>query len=223
MSYLLNDVNGGYSNSTDTDPDPDPDPDSNKRPYEDEISERILHVPAGHHYLILYPNIETMRKIYASYIKRQLEEQPGSVILFLPYYDTTEKVRQVLESMGIKVKQHEKEGTIVIIDIVKVVEDPFSEVPDIQRLTALTRRIENQYKDKTIFVVADMSVFHHLNRSKELLEYEKTLHKDLKIERWKELCFYNERDFDVMFTEDQAKELLEYHKDRVITVQATKV
>ena len=52
----------------------------------------------------------------------------------------------------------------------------------------------------------------------DLLKYEKTLHKDLKIEKWKKLCFYNERDFNFMFTEDKANELLEYHQDRVIRI-----
>ena len=73
-------------------------PYSNKRLNEDEISDQLLHVPTGHHYLILYPDIETMRKVYASYIKKQLEEQPDSVVLFLSYYDTTDSVRSVLNS-----------------------------------------------------------------------------------------------------------------------------
>jgi len=63
-----------------------------------------------------------------------------------------------------------------------------------------------------------MSVFHHLKKGSDLLDYERTLHQDLKVEKWKELCFYNERDFDIMFTKLQAEELLGYHKDRVITV-----
>ena len=45
-----------------------------------------------------------MRKVYASYIKRQLEEQPNSVVLFLPYYDTTDNVRSVLSSKGFTLK-----------------------------------------------------------------------------------------------------------------------
>ncbi len=75
-------------------------PNGNKRLDEDEITDRLLHVPTGHHYLILYPNIETMRKVYASYIKRQMEEQPDSVVLFLSYYDTTDNVRRILSSKG---------------------------------------------------------------------------------------------------------------------------
>jgi hypothetical protein len=61
-----------------------------------------------------------------------------------------------------------------------------------------------------------MSVFRHLRKASELLEYEKTLHKDLKVERWKELCLYHKRDFETMFTEDESDKLMEYHKDKVI-------
>ena len=88
MNALVDDDNNSTS--------PNPNPNGNKRPNEDEISDQLLHVPTGHHYLILYSTIETMRKVYASYIKRQLEEQPNSVVLFLSYYDTTDNVRSVL-------------------------------------------------------------------------------------------------------------------------------
>ena len=157
-----------------------------------------------------------MRKVYASYIKRQLEEQPNSVILFLPYYDTTDNVRSVLSSKGIHVKEREKEGSMIILDIMKVIQSSLFEVPDIEKLREFAKKIEQQFEDKTIFIIADMSVFNHLHKAPELLEYEKTLHKDLKVERWKELCLYNKHDFEIMFTPDESNKLMEYHKDKVI-------
>lgn len=183
---------------------------------EEEISDQLLHVPTGHHYLILYPDIETMRKVYASYIKRQLEEQPESVILFLSYYDTTDSVRHVLRSKGIKVKEREKDGSMIILDIMKVLHNPYFQVPAIEKLRELARKTEKQFGDKPIFIIADMSVFHHTKHAAELLEYEKTLHKDLKVERWKELCLYNKRDFETMFNKEESNTLMEYHKDKVI-------
>jgi hypothetical protein len=189
---------------------------SNKRLYEDEISDRLLRVPPGHHYLILYPDIETMRKVYASYIKRQLEEQPESIVLFLSYYDTTDSVRNVLSSKGIRVKEREQTGSMIILDIMKVLDNPYFQVPDIEKLRELARKTEKQFGDKTIFIIADMSVFNHTKKASEILEYEKTLHKDLKVERWKELCLYNKRDFETMFTKDESNTLMEYHKDKVI-------
>jgi hypothetical protein len=191
-------------------------PYSNKRLNEDEISDQLLHVPTGHHYFILYPDIETMRKVYSSYVRKQLDEQPNSVVLFLSYYDTTDNVRSVLSLKGIRVKEREKEGSMIILDIMKVLQYPYFEVPDIEKLRELARKTEKQFGDKTIFMIADMSVFNHTKKASELLEYEKTLHKDLKIERWKELCLYNKRDFETMFTEEESNRLMEYHKDKVI-------
>ncbi len=195
---------------------PKPTSDDSKPPSEDEMSDRLLHVPPGHHYLILYPNIEMMRNVYASYVKKQLEEQPDSVVLFLTYYDTTDHVRRVLSSKGIPVKVHEKNGTMIILDIMKVLHNPFFQVPDIEKLRELAKKTEKQFENKTIFIIADMSVFNHLRKASELLEYEKTLHKDLKVERWKELCLYHKRDFETMFTADESNKLMEYHKDKVI-------
>ena len=208
MNALVDDDN----NSTN----PNPNPNGNKRLYEDEISDQLLHVPTGHHYLILYSTIETMRKVYASYIKRQLEEQPNSVVLFLSYYDTTDNVRSVLSSKGVQVKEREKNGSMIILDIMKVLHNPYFQVPDIEKLRELARKTEKQFGDKTIFIIADMSVFNHTKKASEILEYEKTLHKDLKVERWKELCLYNKRDFETMFTKDESNTLMEYHKDKVI-------
>ena len=187
MNPLVDDDNSTSSN---------PNPNGNKRLYEDEISDQLLHVPTGHHYLILYPNIETMRKVYVSYVKKQLEEQPDSVVLFLSYYDTTDNVRDVLSSHGVPVKEHEKNGTMIILDIGKVLHNPFFQVPNIEKLRELAKKTQKQFGDKTIFVIADMSVFNHTKKASEILEYEKTLHKELKVERWKELCLYNKRDFE---------------------------
>lgn len=61
-----------------------------------------------------------------------------------------------------------------------------------------------------------MSAFYHLNKVNELIEYEKSLHRDIKVEKWKELCLYNQRDFRLMFTDKEAKQLLEYHEDKII-------
>ena len=180
------------------------------------ISDRLLHASMGYHYLVLYPNIETIRKIYANYVKRQIEEEPNSVVLFLSYYDTTDNVRSILNLKSIQVDELEKKGSIIILDIMKVINDPISKVQGIEKLRELAKKIAAQFKNKTVFIIADMSAFHHTKKVAELLEYEKTLHKDLEVERWKQLCLYHKRDFETMFTEEEANTLMEYHKDKVI-------
>lgn len=145
-----------------------------------------------------------------------MEEQPDSVLLFLSYYDTTDIVRNVLSSKGVQVKEKEKNGSMIILDIMKVLDNSYFRVPDIEKLRELAKKTEKQFGDKTIFIIADMSVFNHTKKASEILEYEETLHKDLKVERWKELCLYHKRDFETMFTEDESNMLMEYHKDKVI-------
>jgi MEDS: MEthanogen/methylotroph, DcmR Sensory domain len=182
------------------------------------ISQRLVSVPFGYHYLILYSDIGIARIVYSEYIKAQIDVQPQSVIVMLPYYDTSEKVREVLEAEGVDVKGNEKEGSLIIIDVEKVIHNPYYAVSEVERLRAFTRDVEKEHAGKSVFVIADMSTFNHLKKRRELLDYERSLHKYQEAEKWKELCFYHKNDFQSMFTEEQANELLDYHKDKVITV-----
>jgi hypothetical protein len=185
---------------------------------EDQVSGELVKVPIGHHYLVLYSDIQKLRKIYSSYVKGQIEYHPNSLVVVLPYYDTTDKVREMLELKGINVRENERLGTLIIVDIQAVINDPYFEGQAIEKLRRFTKEVESKAEGKTVFVIADMSVFGHLKRARELLDYERQLHKDLQVENWKELCFYSERDFGTMFTKEESKELLEYHNDRVIKV-----
>jgi MEDS: MEthanogen/methylotroph, DcmR Sensory domain len=187
------------------------------RNHRDEVSDRLLRVPLGHHCIVLYPNLETVRNIYSKYVRAQIEEDPDAIILLLPYYETTESVRDVLNSKGINVRERERQGSLIIVDVVKAVTNPDVQSPATERFLGFIRQVHDLNKDKRIVVVIDMSVFHQLKKSSELLEYERNLHKTLLTEGWKEICLYNERDLESMFTEDEhANELLSYHKDRVI-------
>lgn len=191
---------------------------NNNESKEHNISQRLVSVPFGYHYLILYSDIGIARIVYSEYIKAQIEVQPDSVIIMLPFYDTSDKVREILESEGVDVKGIEKEGDLIIIDIEKVINNPYYAVSEVERLRAFTRHVEKEHTGKSVFVIADMSAFNHLKKRRELLDYERNLHKYQEAEKWKELCFYHQNDFHTMFTEEQANELLDYHKDRVITV-----
>jgi hypothetical protein len=82
-------------------------PSEERRHNEFENSGRFPRIEVGHHYLILYPDIQKLHKVYSDYIKGQIQEEPESIILVLPYFDTTEKVRDLLESNGVNVRQRE--------------------------------------------------------------------------------------------------------------------
>lgn len=190
----------------------------NERPSESEILAKLVKIPIGNRYLIIYENIETFWKVYSGYVKSQIKDCSNSIMLILPYYDSTEKVREKLESNGINTRENEELGNLIILDIQKVIKAQYYEVPELERIRALTSQVHAASSDKTIIIIADMSVFNHTGKPIELLEYERTLDRDLEIEKRRELCFYNERDFDTMFTKEQGNELREYHGENIITI-----
>lgn len=189
----------------------------NPRDRVDEISDRLLQVPIGHHRIILYPDLARLRIVYSNYIEAQLEdEDPTATILFLPYYETSDKVREVLVPTGINVKAHEKRGSLILVDVMKALASPGTKVPNLERLPNFISQVYDANHDKTLILIADMSVFHNLKMSLELLDYEGNLHQTLETVRWKGLCLYNERDIETMLTEEHATRLLSYHKESVI-------
>jgi hypothetical protein len=58
------------------------------------------------------------------------------------------------------------------IDIEKVTRSQSFRVPDTDRLKALIKNLKIKIRTRQVFVMADMSVFHHLKKASDLLEYE---------------------------------------------------
>lgn len=133
-----------------------------------------------HHYLVLYPNIETLRKVYANYIELQLEEQ-DSVILFLPYYDTTDKLREILITKEVDVSRHERSGLLVLLDFDKIIDNPYLGVPAAFGLKEFVNKVQSRITDKSLIVIADMSIHNHLDKVEDLLDCEKLPHTDYQI------------------------------------------
>ena len=183
------------------------------------IALQLLSLPLGYHYLLLYHNIETIRKIYAEYIGIQIKEY-NVEILFLPYYDTTDKVRQVLTRNGLDVSNYEKNNSLTLIDFGAVVDNPYLGIPAAFGLKEFINKIQTYRKNKkkNLVIIADMSLYSHHNNTNDLLEYEKLLHSGYGIVNWKQLCLYHKLDFNRMFTDEQKQQIVDYHKDKVINI-----
>jgi hypothetical protein len=190
------------------------------------------------HNILIYPNIEAFRRVYSSYIKNQLEHG-NEIVLILPYYETADKVREVLLSEGIvyaaatiegngesndnnntmnvKISDYEKEGSLVLKDSVKVYS---SSGPDSSSNNTMwnliqesVKRAENLGKNG-VTVIADLgSFYHHLGDTQRLVEYELSLpsryDNGLKL---KGVCVYHKKDFENKFTEEQKQKLLQHHR-----------
>ena len=69
----------------------------------------------GVHYIIIYPDLSTLREMYSNYVQKQINEN-NEIILINPFYETTDSVRQILSKSGVNVSKYEKEKGLVIID-----------------------------------------------------------------------------------------------------------
>ena len=57
----------------------------------------------GSHYSIVYHNLKTLRNMYPPLIRQHLEVN-NDTVLFLPFYDSTERARIVLSKNKVDVK-----------------------------------------------------------------------------------------------------------------------
>lgn len=183
----------------------------------DDLVLQLLKLPVGYHYLILYRNIETIRKLSAEYIHSMIEEN-NVAILFLPYYDTTDKVRQELTTKGLDVRKYEQNHSLILLDFTKVVDNPYLGIPTAFGLKQFINKTQTYHKNKKLVVIADMSLYNHFKNINDLLNFESLPHEANSDQDWKQLCLYHKVDFDLMFTDEQKQKILDYHKDKVIVI-----
>ena len=187
--------------------------------------ETMLQAEYGSHYIIVYPDLLTFRKIYNSYSKMQLENK-NDIVLLLPFYETTESVRKTLSTSddislgfcddrisGLDIRKHEKEGSLVIVDSKKAYFG--SKTIDIKVFVGMLIEHAKHSKKIGVCVIADMGAFFYLNKIQDLIKHETTLPPkfDLKL---KAFCCYHASDFSAYLTEEQKQDLLNHHGKEMI-------
>ena len=186
--------------------------------------EIMLQADYGSHYIIVYPDLSTLRRIYSNYSKIQLENK-NDIVLLLPFYETTESVRKILSGSfhdaisSLDIGKNEKDGSLVIVDSKKAYFGSKT-VVDIKVFVGML--IEHaKHSEKTgVCVIADMGAFFYFNKIQELLEHETSLppKSDLKL---KAFCCYHESDFSDYLTEEQKQSLLHHHcKEMIINTKS---
>lgn len=204
--------------------------------------EHINNAEYGAHYLLIHPELRTIRKIYSRYVKKQLEEE-NEIVLIVSYYETADSVRQILSSTtgnlqnnnSIDVRKYENEGSLIIMDSAKAYfglddggdndnDSNDNGLPDkdgiMPFLKQLVKRAESSGKNG-VSIFADIGSFYHYNSCNsidQLVEYELSLPSkyDMKL---KGFCIYHKTDFDKRFTEEQRQKLLNHHGKRLLIIK----
>lgn len=195
--------------------------------------EHINNAEYGAHYLLIHPELRTLRKIYSRYVKTQLEEE-NEIVLIISYYETADSVRQILSSHtlqnnnSIDVRKYENEGSLIIMDSLKAYfgldsDDDNDDADDkndngrpnkdiiITFLKQLIEKAESSGKNG-VSVFADIASFYHYNNPVDkLVEYELSLPRKYHGMKMKGFCIYHKADFEKRLTEEQRQKLLTHH------------
>ena len=181
----------------------------------------------GIHYIIVYPDLITLRVFYSHYAKQQLiEKQYNEITLIAPFYETTDSVRQALSGGNAPMdvpKLEEKDKTLLLVDAYhhyfdgegieqrRLQEIMTGEEGEESLSIAEERMVKHAIRrGKSGFsILVDTGPYPYRGKLKELVDYEISLPKkfDLEIKR---ICLYHKKDFD-RFQEEQKQKLIEHH------------
>jgi MEDS: MEthanogen/methylotroph, DcmR Sensory domain len=161
----------------------------------------------GAHYILIYPDLFTLRELYSNYIQKQIDEN-NEMILINPFYETTDSVRQILSKKGVDVSKYEKEKVLVIIDSLKVYFDQQQQQPNIRFIKSLAKYAKQMGKN-CLSVLGDLGAYRHKSKFIDLMDYELSLPSKYDLDL-KGFCLYHQKDFD-KFSDEQKQKLIEHH------------
>jgi len=161
----------------------------------------------GAHYMIIYPDLLTLRELYSKYTHKQIEEN-NEIVLINPFYETTDSVRQVLSEKYDHriddISKYEKEESLIIAD---ALEEYLGDQP----LIYVKKSLANYAKmgKNGVSVLADLGAYLHRAMYRDLVDYETSLPTKYDVQI-KGFCLYHQKDFD-KFSEEQKQKLIEHH------------
>ena len=169
--------------------------------------DQINQAEYGAHYMIIYPDLDTLRDLYSEYIHKQIKEN-NEIVLLNPFYETIDSARHVLSEKfndGMdEIARHEKEESLLIADALE-------EYLGNQPLIYVKKSLENYAKmgKNGVSVLADLGAYPHKSMYNDLVDYELSLPTKYNVQM-KGFCLYHQKDFDKLSDEQQQK-LIEHH------------
>ena len=161
----------------------------------------------GAHYIIIYPDLDTLRDLYSEFTHKQIKEN-NEIVLINPFYETADSVRQILsekfdDGVG-NVSKYEEEKSLMIAD---ALEEYLGDQP----LIYVKNGLANYAKvgKKGLSVLADLGAYPHRSMQRELVDYELSLPTNYDVQM-KGFCLYHQKDFD-KFSDEQQQKLIEHH------------
>jgi hypothetical protein len=144
----------------------------------------------GLHMMMIYPRLDILRQFYCAYVKKEIKDHNGIVII-APYYETTKSVRSNLSQPPylVDAAKYEGDGSLIIMDATKLYSTSNAAV---EYITNIAKEAKNLGK-KGVTVIGDMGIFYTREQPNAITDYEISfLPKEFSVDR-KGFCLYDEK------------------------------
>ena len=173
-----------------------------------EISQQLRRSEPGAHFLIIYPELQTLREMYSHYTKSALFEG-NEIVVILPFYETADTVRRILSENGanIDVRKHEKEQSLLVMDSLR---GYFGSQDGLMPFVKQTVEYATNSSRGGVSVLGDVGSFFYYEKKDDLIDWEMKLSSEYK-GNLKGFCLYHKQDYDRRISENDRQTLLEHH------------
>jgi hypothetical protein len=185
-----------------------------------EVSQELKKSAFGVHFLVIYPDLSTLREMYSYYVKSALSDDGNEIVLVLPFLETVDNVRRILSenSANIDVRKYEKEQSLLIMDSLK---SYFGLQNGLMPFVGQTVEYAKKSGKSGLSFLADMGSFFYNDKKDDLLQYEMALPSKCKNMNLKGFCVYHKLDFDRGLTEKERQILLDHHGKTLILLPSS--
>jgi len=180
-----------------------------------EILEFVAQMKPRDHVIFFYSNPEDKHQVLFTYLKAGLDS--GEAVAYVAGQESPDGIRQAMKRFGIDVDVAERSGALHVIHYRDwyIIDGKFS----IPRTMELWRRLYDESVSKGFRgfrVTGEMACFFENRMLKELLEYERSLHRVLELPMTA-ICAY---DSDVVASEGRGEiylDLIKAHSNVIIS------
>jgi hypothetical protein len=179
-----------------------------------DAAETISQSEYGLHCLLIYSDLPILREFYSSYIPKQILEKE-EVVEIMPFYETENKVREVLSKAHKKIKidkfENEEKTLIIADSLGKYIGQ--TNVESIWNVNKEVVTYTNESGKNGVSILGDLGSFISEKRIRDLVDYELSLPTRFEM-NLKGICMYHQKDFDSL-PEDMRQTIIDHHQTAI--------
>ncbi len=156
-----------------------------------EILEFVKKMKSREHVVLFYTSPQDKNEVLFTYLKSGLEREMAAA--YVKSQQSPEQTKEAMRKFGIDVQKYEKRGALKVIDYRNwyIIGGKFDASKTLQMWKDLLAEVKKK-GFKGLRVTGEIACFFENNMTKELMEYEKALHRTLELPMTA-ICAYDQQ------------------------------